>query len=36
VTLGALMFLVPIHAAQPFVARSAAWNAIAPTLFRFS
>lgn len=36
VTLGALLLLVPIHAAQPFVARSAAWNAIAPTLFGFS
>jgi hypothetical protein len=27
--------LVPIHIAEPFVARTAWWNALAPSLFGF-
>ena len=36
VTLGAALVLIPFHAAQPLIARSQIWNAIAPTLFGFS
>ena len=32
VTLGAALILIPFHAVEPLIARSAAWNAIAPTL----
>jgi len=35
VTLGAVLILVPFHAIEPLIARSTAWNAIAPTLFGF-
>lgn len=35
VTLGAAAILIPLHAIEPLVARSALWNAIAPTLFGF-
>lgn len=36
VTLGAALVLIPFHAAEPFIARSQIWNAIAPTLFGFT
>lgn len=35
VTLGAIMVLIPLHAASPLIARSQWWNAIAPGLFGF-
>lgn len=35
VTLGAIIVLVPLHAATPLIARSEWWNAIAPGLFGF-
>lgn len=35
VTLGAALVLIPFHAAEPLIARSAVWNAIAPKLFGF-
>lgn len=35
VTLGAAILLIPFHAIEPLVARSAWWNAIAPALFGF-
>lgn len=35
VTLGAALILIPLHAVEPLIARSAAWNAIAPTLLGF-
>lgn len=31
----AIAVLVPLHAIEPFIARSHAWNALAPTLFGF-
>lgn len=36
VTLWAALILIPFHAVEPLIARSATWNAIAPTLFGFS
>ena len=35
VTLGAILILVPLHAASPLIARSEWWNSIAPVLFGF-
>lgn len=35
VTLGSALVLIPFHAVEPLIARSAAWNAIAPGLFGF-
>lgn len=35
VTIGAAAILVPFHIAEPFLARSAPWNNIAPSLFGF-
>lgn len=35
VTLGALVVLIPLHAASPLIARGAWWNEIAPSLFGF-
>lgn len=35
VTIGAMAILIPFHAVEPLIARSAAWNAIAPGLFGF-
>lgn len=35
VTLGAALILMPLHALEPIIARSGAWNAIAPKLFGF-
>jgi hypothetical protein len=35
VTIGAALILIPLHAAEPFIARSLWWNAIAPGLFGF-
>lgn len=35
VTLWAALVLIPFHAVEPLIARSAAWNGIAPTLFGF-
>lgn len=32
VTLGAALIVIPFHAIEPLIARSAAWNAIAPAL----
>ena len=36
VTLWSALVLIPFHAAEPLIARSAAWNALAPGLFGFS
>jgi hypothetical protein len=36
VTLWAALILIPFHAAEPLIARSQFWNAIAPALFGFS
>ena len=36
VTFGALLILVPFHAIEPLIARSATWNTIAPALFGFT
>lgn len=36
VTLGAMLILIPVHAAEPLIARGAAWNAVAPRLFGFA
>lgn len=35
VTLWAALVLIPFHAIEPLIARSVAWNAIAPALFGF-
>jgi hypothetical protein len=35
VTLWAVLVLIPLHAVEPFVARSSWWNALAPALFGF-
>lgn len=35
VTLWAALILIPFHAAEPLIARSAFWNAAAPRLFGF-
>lgn len=35
VTIGVISILIPLHAVEPFVARSEIWNAIAPALFGF-
>jgi hypothetical protein len=35
VTLGAALILIPLHVAEPFIARSGIWNALAPSLFGF-
>lgn len=35
VTLWAMILLIPFHAVEPLIARSAAWNAMAPRLFGF-
>lgn len=35
VTLGSALLLIPFHAVEPLIARSAAWNAVAPTVFGF-
>lgn len=35
VTRGALLILVPFHVVEPLIARSVAWNAVAPNLFGF-
>lgn len=35
VTRGAILLLVPFHAVEPLIARSAAWNSLAPALFGF-
>lgn len=34
-TIVAVLVMVPLHIVEPFIARSDAWNQIAPTLFRF-
>ena len=35
VTLGAMMVLIPLHAASPLIGRSQWWNAVAPGLLGF-
>jgi hypothetical protein len=35
VTLVVTLILIPLHTVEPLIARSASWNAIAPTLFGF-
>ncbi|WP_425230256.1 hypothetical protein [Sphingomonas sp.] len=35
VTVGAMALLIPLHAVEPLIARSAAWTSIAPRLFGF-
>lgn len=36
VTLWSIVVLVPFHVVEPYIARSAWWNSIAPTLFGFA
>ena len=35
VTIGAMMVLIPLHAASPLIGRSQCWNAVAPGLLGF-